>query len=359
MPLWKITEKGPARVRETKFKQEKLLEEHLEDWIASDSSILGEPLLVFGRQVIFPDVKDRLDLLALDQQGSVVVIELKRGALREPVDVQSLRYASYMSRWSFEDFENVARNYFGKVGNTDFNFIELFESFCSEQGIDDTPDINTDQRIIIVGASVREKLGSVALWLRDHNIDIKLIEVQAYKEGNDLFIEPATIVPLAVSRFGSVGKSLPDGRAWTVDGKAWHLGKRCSPKTKQMLLALDQVLQDELDIDGPRWNQKYYVAYPVNNYNWMRVITRSRILVLDLLVKAGTFELESLAKKLGVQIFDRDERLAEKLGLPSSVLVKNRNATSDRIKLRLKEDFDIRGDAFISFLKEAYKAFPK
>lgn len=34
MTLWKITEKGPAKVKETKFKQEKLLEEHLENWIA-------------------------------------------------------------------------------------------------------------------------------------------------------------------------------------------------------------------------------------------------------------------------------------------------------------------------------------
>jgi hypothetical protein len=37
MPLWKITDKGPSKVKETKFKEEKLLEEHLEDWIAKDS----------------------------------------------------------------------------------------------------------------------------------------------------------------------------------------------------------------------------------------------------------------------------------------------------------------------------------
>jgi hypothetical protein len=28
MPLWKITDKGPSKVKETKFKQEKLLEEN-------------------------------------------------------------------------------------------------------------------------------------------------------------------------------------------------------------------------------------------------------------------------------------------------------------------------------------------
>jgi hypothetical protein len=44
--------------------KEKLLEENLEDWVISDPSILGEPLLIIGRQVLIPDIKDRLDILA-------------------------------------------------------------------------------------------------------------------------------------------------------------------------------------------------------------------------------------------------------------------------------------------------------
>ena len=41
--------------------------------------MLGEPLLIIGRQVALDGGKDRIDLLALDQDGSFVVIELKRG----------------------------------------------------------------------------------------------------------------------------------------------------------------------------------------------------------------------------------------------------------------------------------------
>src|SRR5579885_296377 len=103
MPIWKITATGPSRVAPVSLSSE-ILEEHLEDWIATDSSILGEPLLIIGRQLIIPDVKDRLDLLALDPQGKAVIIELKRGKLKDPVDMQALRYASYISKWSFEDF---------------------------------------------------------------------------------------------------------------------------------------------------------------------------------------------------------------------------------------------------------------
>ncbi|HQP97582.1 MAG TPA: hypothetical protein PLY86_03940, partial [bacterium] len=125
MPLWKITDKGPAQVKETKLKDEKLLEENLEDWITEQPQILGEPLLIFGRQVQIPDTKDRLDLLAVDPQGMIVVIELKRGHLKDPVDIQSLRYASYLAKWRFEDFENVARNFFEKNNDAEFNFNEM------------------------------------------------------------------------------------------------------------------------------------------------------------------------------------------------------------------------------------------
>ena len=79
MPIWKITPEGPVKVSQTKPKEAKLLEENLENWVITDPSLLGEPLLIIGRQVMIPEVKDRLDVLALDPQGNTVVIELKRG----------------------------------------------------------------------------------------------------------------------------------------------------------------------------------------------------------------------------------------------------------------------------------------
>jgi len=359
MGLWKITEKGPKKVPETKFKQEKLLEEHLEDWISSDGSMLGEPLLIIGRQVIIPDTKDRLDLLALDPQGNAVIIELKRGKLKDPVDMQALRYASYISKWRFSDFEGHARNYLGKTGDPEFNFNALYEEFCENAGVDEVPDINSDQRAIIVGSSVRDKLGSVALWLYEHSIDIKVIEVRAFKDGEEIFIEPSTVVPVQVSKFSDTGKIKPDGSPWLTDGRSWHLEKRCSPKTKEVFLRLAQIIQENFEVEGPRWNQKHYVSYRVNNYNWLAVITLPKILRLDFLVKTSSFDGGDVAKRLNIVKFDREESMSEKLALPSSVLIKKRNENTDRMFLRIKEDFSIESEEFLSFLKDAYKAFPK
>jgi hypothetical protein len=68
--------------------------------------------------------------------------------------MQALRYASDVSKWQFEDFENQARNHLGKAGDTDFRFNEVYEEFCTEAGVDDVPDLNSDQRIIMVGSEL-------------------------------------------------------------------------------------------------------------------------------------------------------------------------------------------------------------
>jgi len=360
MALWKIGGDKPQKVKQTQFKQEKLLEEHLEDWIQAEPTMLGEPLLIIGRQVMIPDTKDRLDLLAVDPQGQAVIIELKRGKLKDPVDIQALRYASYISKWKFEHFESVARNFLGKAGDPDFNFNETFETFCQESGTDEVPDLNEDQRVIIVGSSVRDKLGSVALWLRDHNVDIKLIEVTAYKEGDSLLVEPNVIVPIPVSRFAKVGKGpTKGGSPWKTDGQTWHLEKRCSSRTRDMLLAFDKDIREALAVEGPHWNQKLYVAYRKNNYNWLCVHTLPKTLIFDFNVKAGTFESDALAKTLDVAKFEKDESMSGKLNLPSSVAVTNRTEVRDRVRLRVKDDFDLKSESFVKFMTQAFEACPK
>jgi hypothetical protein len=359
MPIWKITEEGPIEVDQTELEQENLLEEHLEDWIEANHALLGEQLLIIGRQVLIPDVNDRIDLLGLDPQGNAVIIELKRGKLTDPVDMQALRYASYVSKWSFEDFERQARVYSGRVGDSEYNFNDEYEGFCAEAGVDDVPDINTDQRIVIVGSEVRAKLGSVALWLLEHNVDIKVVEIEMYREGETLFIQPQVIIPLPVSRFSETGraKTTEGTRPWKDSGRSWHLDKRCSPTTREMMLNLNDLILKNFAVEGPRWRQKFYVAYRVGNRNWLTVRTHASLLRLRILVEASRFDETELADRLEVKVYDQEESLSKRLGWPSSVLIENRSEDADRVNLRIKKNFDLDSDHFLGFLKEAYETY--
>jgi hypothetical protein len=69
--------------------------------------------------------------------------------------------------------------------------------------------------------------------------------------------------------------------------------------------------------------------------------------------------VDGVASLLNIAKFDKEDTLSEKLGLPSSVFIKNRNEKTDRMRIRMKDDFDLENEKFLNFLKEAYKAFPK
>ena len=170
-----------------------------------------------------------------------------------------------------------------------------------------------------------------------------MVEVELFREGDSLLLEPHTIIPLPVSRFTETGVKSPGGVAqpWSSDGKTWHLEKRCSRETRAMFLKLDDLIRDSHEVDGPRWDQKGYVAYRIGNYNWLAVVTRPKFLVLYFHVEAGVFKQSTLASELGVQEFEGDSSLSERLALPSSVQVKPRNEGADRVVLRVKEGFSL------------------
>ena len=67
----------------TTFKEQKLKErQHLQEWIAKNPEVLGEELLIIQKEFDgFSDTHERLDLLALDKGGKLVVIENKLDAV--------------------------------------------------------------------------------------------------------------------------------------------------------------------------------------------------------------------------------------------------------------------------------------
>lgn len=69
-------------------------EKRLEDWIAGDLSLLGEELLLVDRQT--RTTGGPLDILAMDADGQLVIVELKRDRTPREVVAQVLDYASWV-----------------------------------------------------------------------------------------------------------------------------------------------------------------------------------------------------------------------------------------------------------------------
>jgi len=73
MNLWKIDDNKLAEINKSKLENEN----RLEDWLVNDPSLLGIELFIIGRQV-FTVNSGRIDLLAVDRDGDLLIIELKR-----------------------------------------------------------------------------------------------------------------------------------------------------------------------------------------------------------------------------------------------------------------------------------------
>src|SRR5580658_10083240 len=90
---------------------------HLQEWLASQPEALGEELLIIQKEFAgFDDTKERLDLLALDKTGSLVVIENKLDDSGKDVVWQCLKYASYCSTLSKTNITDIFQQFLDRNG---------------------------------------------------------------------------------------------------------------------------------------------------------------------------------------------------------------------------------------------------
>lgn len=101
--LYKVDGSGLVRVRRNALASE----DQLEKWISDDPGIIGLDALVLGRQVI-TDHNGRIDILAMDRDGGLIVIELKRDRTPRDIVAQILDYASWISTLSTKRVHEIA-----------------------------------------------------------------------------------------------------------------------------------------------------------------------------------------------------------------------------------------------------------
>nr|WP_263323555.1 hypothetical protein [Neobacillus sp. Marseille-Q6967] len=183
-------------VKETTFYENDLKErQHIEEWIRKNPEVLDEELLIIAHEYDKFEVNERLDLLALDKEGNLVIIEVKRDFTGSNVDFQALKYASYCSRLSPNDVVEIYSDYIDKNG-LNINALDELQSFFNiEDGEELITIINNTQRIIIIGKEIDKRILSVCAWLNENNINIKCISIKPYKVEEKIIVDINQIVP--------------------------------------------------------------------------------------------------------------------------------------------------------------------
>ena len=189
---------------------------HLQEWIAKTPTCLGEDLPVIQKEFAgFSDTQERLDLLAIDKFGCLVIIENKLDDTGKDVTWQALKYASYCSSLSNDNIAKIFQDFLIIRGRT-----EKSEDLISEFiGVDDFQEVvlnkGFSQRVILVAANFRKEVTSTVMWLMNYKMKIQCFKATPYSRGDDLFLSMEQIIPAQDTEeflIGLADKALSEAR---------------------------------------------------------------------------------------------------------------------------------------------------
>ena len=179
---------------------------HLQEWLAHQPDALGEELLIIQKEFDgFDDTRERLDLLALDRDGNLVIIENKLDDSGRDVVWQVLKYASYCASLTKGQIVEIYQQYLNRYEpvidevdllNTPASAVERLCAFLDAPDLDEAKmNLGNSQRLMLVAANFRREVSSTALWLLGQGISIQCFKVTSYALGEQLLINIDQIIP--------------------------------------------------------------------------------------------------------------------------------------------------------------------
>lgn len=182
---------------------EEILRQNI-DMICNDE----ESLLLVGQQVK-NQIQARSDLIAVDQDGNLVLIELKRDKKdiehrKEALEFQAIRYAASCATIQSTDelIQNLFAPYVEKhreeFGNKELSSNEvarrILETFLETNNV---AKFNDRQRIILIASEFDDQTLSAVAWLNSNQVDISCYCLIPFKVDNHLLIHSQKILPIA------------------------------------------------------------------------------------------------------------------------------------------------------------------
>lgn len=210
------------RLEEKKFSDLKFSERgHLQEWLANEPTAFGEELLIIQKEFDgFDDTNERLDLLALDKDGNLVIIENKLDDSGRDVVWQALKYASYCSTLKKEQIGEIYQKYLDKY-EAGKNAQTMIYEFLNEPNFGEVV-INKDnqQRLIFVAAKFRKEVTATVLWLLQHNIQLKCFKATPYSMGDNLLLNLEQIIPIPEAAEYMIGISQKEAEVKIIEKEA-------------------------------------------------------------------------------------------------------------------------------------------
>ncbi|MES2093499.1 MAG: hypothetical protein V4531_06790 [Actinomycetota bacterium] len=222
MGLWRADGDKLSRIIPTAIG----LESQLEVYIESDPTMLGETLLIIGRQVLTAH-GGYIDLLALDETAAVHVIELKRDKTPRDVTAQALDYGSWVSTLSRADIHAIFEAYRAGVALEEA-FAERFNEILPEE-------VNASQIFTIVAASVDAATERIVRFLNeDFGVPINVVLFRHFTDNGASYLARTWLVKhdsQMTTSTTSIARKAKTREPW--NGSDWYVSFGDGPGERQ------------------------------------------------------------------------------------------------------------------------------
>lgn len=171
---------------------------HIQEWIRKAPQILGEDLLVLAIEFDrFLQSADRLDILALDKKGNLVVVELKRDGFAAYADLQAIRYAAMVSSMTIENLLPYMVDYKRKqCQEQDYSTDKALEELKEFVVKDEFTELSNRPHIILCSENFSTELTTNVLWLNQCGLDISCVRIRPHRVDEKIVVVPTVIIPV-------------------------------------------------------------------------------------------------------------------------------------------------------------------
>lgn len=214
--LWRADKSGLTRLSPSGV----ALERQLEDYVEADPTLLGERLLIIGRQVATGH-GGFIDLLAVDADGVVHVLELKRDKTPRDVVAQTLDYGSWVASLDRSDIVEMFGRHRPGVA-----FDEAFSDFF---GVDSAPEeVNASQVFTIVAASVDAATERIVRFLNESfDVPVNVVFFRHFHDNGASYLARTWLVSQEVEAAPRPATKSRTREPW--NGRDWYVSFGLEP----------------------------------------------------------------------------------------------------------------------------------
>lgn len=207
MRMWRIDGQTPKPLSPAALPTEN----ELHQFLKQDPSLLGTPLLVIGSEVLTPYGK-RLDLLAVDGDGNLHVLELKRDKTPREVVAQVLDYGSWVSTLSRDEVIDIADKYLDQPFETAFE--DVFGSAPPDE-------LNAELQLTVVASALDASSERIVTYLRTFGVPINAVFFTYIEDDDRRYLARSWLAASVDTPTAKTTKSTSKRAPW--NGLDWYV----------------------------------------------------------------------------------------------------------------------------------------